>query len=556
MNRGARNRPENENSRINFFCSSQGGDVQKRMLIIGVILTAHMLCPIWDAGAPGFNPKPDEGDFILPMPSGGEMVFRPVFIGEGDAPFAARKFIMGDPNGGYKEHPTSVTIGGAFSGRAHGRGDRLYYMGKYEVTESQFYSLISRHERGAEESVEGAFPIRDLSWFEALAFIDQYNQWLFANAKDYLPKNGAAVGWVRLPTEVEWEFAARGGVQVTKDEFDRKHPYGANLAVNEWFSGPGSSHNKIRKAGLLTPNPLGLHDMLGNVSEVTASMYQIEYYQGGTGGFVARGGHFLTAEKKIRSALRTEEPFYIEKPRKGIQPNRKPTLGMRLVLSSVIFADRNSGKQLKAAWEAYRGGKGASLPAAVSIRPTRVQTRVKTRDSFVHMERLKSEMIKSAGLPDALWHELGLLEASLADIDFIRKQAEEDSAYAWGKIAAERGFFIYRNIKKLPTFTNLLRMAKKTKRTTMADKYKERIAEVNENISQALSTYSESFRQLAKVDESAIETGFDKYVEFLVEHEAAEQTRVLKVVRDHFDVFQKEQRARTEEWRSDFSRIN
>ena len=54
-----------------------------------------------------YNPQPCKGDFILPMPEGAVMVFRPVSIGVGDAPFALRKFKVGDPDGGFTESPTN-----------------------------------------------------------------------------------------------------------------------------------------------------------------------------------------------------------------------------------------------------------------------------------------------------------------------------------------------------------------------------------------------------------------------------------------------------------------
>ena len=50
-----------------------------------------------------------------------------------------------------------------------------------------------------------------------------------------------------------------------------------------------TSYNPV---GGLAPNALSLHDMLGNVAEMTSGLYQVEYYQGRIGGFVARGGHY------------------------------------------------------------------------------------------------------------------------------------------------------------------------------------------------------------------------------------------------------------------------
>ena len=173
-------------------------------------------------------------------------------------------------------------------------------------------------------------------------------------------KNGEATGFLRLPTEAEWEFAARGGIAVSLDEFDRKTPYEGPLTRHEWFAGPKSSHDKVKPVGRLAPNPIGLHDMLGNVAEMTESLYRIEYYQGKAGGFVARGGHYFTAEKNLRSSMRTEEPFYTNLGDKPPAPNKKPTLGLRLAVSSVVFSDRQAAR-------AYaRAGKNIG-PAMVPV---------------------------------------------------------------------------------------------------------------------------------------------------------------------------------------------
>jgi hypothetical protein len=518
--------------------------------VIGLLLQACLLLG-WPALLQAYNPKPAPDDLLLPMPNGESMVFRPIFIGTGDAPFALRRFTVGDPGGGFKEFPTAVALGGAFVGTRHGTDDRLYYMGKYEVTEAQYYALTDLPPGAAPDLKTSNLPRRDLSWTEVLQFIDRYNRWLFANAPDRLPENDGIAGFLRLPTEVEWEFAARGGAEVDQDEFDRKLPYTDNLAKYEWFAGPKSSHNKVKAAGMLEPNVLGLHDMLGNVAEMTHSLYRVEYYQGQAGGFVARGGHYLTSEKQLRSSRRVEEPFYLSRAGRPPEPNHKPTLGFRLVLSSVVYPNRQASRAMASAWEAYRAGHGAKLPAAVSVGSTSSQTQVHSEDSLIYLGRLKREL-QRRGLTEAARQELGLLEASLANIRVVLRQAAEDSAYAWAKISAERGFFIYRELRKLPTLQRLLAVAQQAGRTAMVKRYQVRMAEFSANITQALSTYSESLRQLDKVDPEAIESGFSRYRTFLQERHAQAQLRVLPTVRDHFDTFNRGKRADPDSWRQDF----
>lgn len=512
----------------------------------GLLLVLAMLAVAWPCRA--HNPRPAQGDMVLPMPGGEEMVFRPVFLDQGDGPFALRRFKMGDPSGGFREHPTAVALGGSFLVDRGGRKDWCYYMGKYEVTEGQYYTVMGLPDGASQDLLQSDLPMTRVTYFDALTFADRYNRWLMANAQGKLPMSGPSPGFVRLPTEAEWEFAARGGAEVGPDQFDRKIPYDDVLPKYEWFSGPSSSHNKLKASGVLDPNVLGLHDMLGNVTEMTQSLYRIEYYQGRPGGFVARGGHFLTAEAMLRSSLRTEEPFYIGSQAKGFKPNAKPTMGFRLTLSSIIYTDRATLKDLEFAWEEYREGQGAAMPAAVSVSPTSVQADVKSQEAMEHLQRLKAEVARLGG-GEALSRELGFVEASLADMAVIRRQADEDSAYAWAKIAAEQGFFLYRELRKLPTVLMLLESAEKAGRTAMVEKLGTRRDEVQGNIDAALGTYSESFRRLASTPDWAVDKAFERYTEFLLKHSAADQVRVLKTVRAQYKDFDQTKRADTVGWR-------
>ena len=518
------------------------------MMFLGILGAFVLLLP---EPAPAFNPAPAKGDLILPMPGGQEMAFRPVFLGQGAEPYALKRFTMGDPDGGYKESPTQVAIGGAFVAQRNGKGDWCYYMGKYEVTEGQYYAVMGLPQGAAPDLLKSELPVTGISLFDALAFLDAYNQWLFANALATLPKSGEASGFVRLPSEPEWEFAARGGVEVPPDVFDRKIPYAKTLAEYEWFSGPSSSHNKLKHAGQLAPNPVGLHDMLGNVAEMTFSLYQIEYYQGRSGGFVSRGGHYLTTDSSMRSAMRTEEPFYIGSQKKGFRPNAKETMGFRVALSSIIYTDRNAAKALELAWEDYRAGAGADLPAAVSTAAVSVKSDVKTEEALAHLERVAS----SAGLAPELAQELGYVRAALSDMRQIRKEADEDSAYAWAKIAAEQGFFLYRELMKLPAVDQALESAKVAGRAEMIEKLEARKAEMAANIEGALSSYADSMRQLATTPAPAVEQGFARYADFLMERQAADQVRLLKTVRTHFARFAKDKRADTLGWRKDYEAL-
>lgn len=332
---------------------------------IAVVLAAAVPAQAADWAQDLYNPQPLPDDVVLPMPCGGAMTFRKVVV-PSDGPLSDRRIEIGanDKQRGYAEGARPAYIAGTF---ADGDAARYYLMGKYEVDRLQYQAITAPS--CPQPGPDARLPQTEVSWVDAVVFADRYNLWLRKNAFDKLPKADRDVGFARLPTEVEWEYAARGGIAVSAAEFvDRMFPMPEGMSGYVWFSGPQSSNGKAQRIGLLKPNPLGLHDMLGNVDEIMFDPFRLnklDRLHGEAGGFVVRGGNFATAEADVRTAYRTEVPFYI-----GKDARRSTTTGFRLVIGAPVITSPARLEAIELAWQALGtqpsgAGESGQQPASV-----------------------------------------------------------------------------------------------------------------------------------------------------------------------------------------------
>lgn len=174
--------------------------------------------------------------------------------------------------------------------------ERGFWMGKFEVTFTQYdkFSNVSNYVKANDNRWgRGERPVIKIRWFDATTFA----KWLSKQTGHYY----------RLPTEAEWEYAARAGTTTAFSFGDDESEF-HNYAWN------GESANRqTHPVGLKKPNPWGLHDMHGNVWEWTSSAYA-ENYDGSelkpsnfelkTQHAVVRGGAWYFFPKGLRSADR------------------------------------------------------------------------------------------------------------------------------------------------------------------------------------------------------------------------------------------------------------
>lgn len=170
-----------------------------------------------------------------------------------------------------------------------------FYFGKYEVTQKQ-WSVFQKEDNS--KFIGENHPVQRVSWNDAKEYINLLNE--AENTKKY-----------RLPTEAEWEYAARGG---TTTQF-----YWGDKIDDDYVWYFGTSDYKAHPVGLKKPNPFGLYDILGNVWEWAEDWFSNDYYQKSpeqnpkgpaTGRFkVKRGGSQANLISHIKSHTRYRAPL-------------------------------------------------------------------------------------------------------------------------------------------------------------------------------------------------------------------------------------------------------
>ncbi|MCF7913108.1 MAG: formylglycine-generating enzyme family protein [Candidatus Cloacimonetes bacterium] len=150
-----------------------------------------------------------------------------------------------------------------------------FFIGQYEVTQDEYEELMGNnpaHDYGVGDD----YPVYRASWNDAVEYCNALSERKGLtpcyNLEDY-SCDFSANGY-RLPTEAEWEYAARGGVNWT----DNYKYSGTTDNLNDYAWYNDNSGSQTHEVGIKEPNQLGIYDMSGNVSEWCNDFYSNDYY--------------------------------------------------------------------------------------------------------------------------------------------------------------------------------------------------------------------------------------------------------------------------------------
>ena len=181
-----------------------------------------------------------------------------------------------------------------------------YYIGKYEVTQGLWQAVMGNNPSNFKGD---NLPVEQVSWYECQDFLSKLNR---LTGKKF-----------RLPTEAEWEYAARGGNKSRGYQYSGSN----NLSDVAWYR--VNSGDKTHAVGTKQANELGIYDMSGNVWEWCQDWYGNYSSSSQTNPTGATSG----SDRVVRGGSWDYYAWLCRSSYRYVAPNYRCGLGLRLVLS-------------------------------------------------------------------------------------------------------------------------------------------------------------------------------------------------------------------------------
>lgn len=512
-----------------------------------------------------YNPKPADNDIELPLPDGEVMVFRKIRVpGKSFWGDLNRLVQLGDAAGGMFEGLQRLQVSGSFPDKE----DWYYFIGKYEVTLGQYIAVMGMErllQVSADPKVKNLPALKDkalrkmlrkplvfIPFREYQAFIETYNQWLFdpehPQRLQPLPKNAGVPGFVRLPTEIEWENASRGGeVARRKKTYSNPQPFPAGKA-NKYAWHLGNAKHKLRPIGLRKPNSLGIHDMLGNAQEIVDGRFLPEIWQGQPGGIPVRGGSVSTPAQELRSSLRSELDAWSWNPDKAqMTPRASFNTGMRLAIGSNVVSNPQQKNTLMREYQDYLSQLRRKTPVGQTLSNLVAQAGQSLTSMDPIMKRLMEQHPDLKSDLAAIQHYLDKAHAQL-------DSAQKASARSLAQDAARNGvnYSIYLSREKklqsaLDKVKQLLEIS--TRYQKNVDSVQHQLQETQQSAKDQFAGYIEKLTQLGEYDQPYIKQAF---ADLKANKVSGREAKVLELLAQQVENYRKNRRSDETSWRQSF----